>query len=303
LISNTKKVSIYMSTPYVESKRVNEFRLGIAKEIPKFPNDKATLQTLAASSLASLFIHYNNWAIRYISTRPRTVSIEATASTDPRWPTFGNEISALLDKVRRGEDLTPHLSLEPHSRGYTPASAQKGPDVDRWADKDFLLNVMGYHHLHLGPHIHPNGFAARTDDLIFARVSREHFTVVGIFAHSVFKRSEYPTEAMTKERERLWSVFDEHSSRGMAPSSIYIPSMIATSGHSMQVVRMAQEYARIVREIDPKLDDIEFVKELYNEAGPPCPKKPKLKWHLNNLDLGLLDMASSMFFVLRYGPN
>lgn len=71
----------------------------------------------------------------------------------------------------------------------------------------------------------------------------------------------------------------------------------------MYVVRMAGDYARVVREIDPKLDDIEFVKGLYGLAGPPCPKKPKLKWHLNYLDLGLLDTTSNTFFVFRYGPN
>ncbi len=48
-----------------------------------------------------------------------------------------------------GGDLTPHLSLQPHTRGFTPAASAQGPNVNRWADKDMLLNVMGYHHLHL----------------------------------------------------------------------------------------------------------------------------------------------------------
>ena len=97
-----------MSTVYIESKRVKTFRLGIAKEIPKFPNDKATLQALEASSLASLLIHYNNWAIRYVSLRPRTVSVESAASSDPRWSKLKNEIAAFLDKVKNGEDLDPN---------------------------------------------------------------------------------------------------------------------------------------------------------------------------------------------------
>lgn len=288
---------------YLESKRVKALRLKIAKEIPKFPNDKATLHALEMSSLGSLFIHYNNWAIRYVAPRRRAVSIEATASEDPRWSKLATEVTSFLSNVRRGDGLTPHLSLELHTRGYTPASAQKGPDVDRWADKDFLLNVMGYHHFHLGPQVHPNSFADRSDDLIFARVSRDHFTIIAIFDHSVFERSDDATKAMTKERQRLWSVFDEHSSRGMAPGTVYIPSMVTTSGHSMHVVRMADVYARVVREIDPKLDEIEFVKSLYGSAKLPYPKKPKLKWHLNYLDLGLLDTTSNTFFVFRYGPN
>jgi hypothetical protein len=292
-----------MSQVYIESKRVKAFRLEIAKEIPKFPNDKATLQALEAFSLASLLIHYNNWAIRYVSARPRTVSIEYAASSDSRWSKLNSEIITFLDKVKNGEDLTPHLSLEPHTRGYTPASAQKRPETDRWADKDFLLNVMGYHHFHLGQSVQPNGFAVRTGDLLFARVSRDHFSVVAIFDHSVFERPRSSTEAMTTERERLWTVFDKHSARGMAPGSVYIPSMIATSGHSMHIVRLAADYARVVREIDSRLDDIEYVKELYESAGVSSPTKPKLKWHLNYLDLGLLDATLNTFFIFRYGSN
>jgi len=292
-----------MISGYVESKRVKAFRLGIAKEIPKFPNDRATLQALEAFSLSSLLIHYNNWAIRYVSVRPRTVSVETTASSDSRWAMLNNEILAFLDKVKNGEDLTPYLSLEPHTRGYTPASAHNGPETDRWADKDFVLNVMGYHHFHLGPLVQPNSFATRTDDLIFAKVSRDYFSVVAIFDHEVFKKRSSPTDAMAQERERLWAVFDEHSSRGMAPGTAYIPTVITTSGHPMHVVRLADEYARVVSEIDPRLDDIEFVKGLYESSGAPCPKKPKLKWHLKLLDLGLLDATSNIFFVFRYGPN
>lgn len=292
-----------MAMPYTESKRVKTFRLGIAKEIPKFPNDNATLKALEASSLDSLLIHYNNWAIRYVSPRPRIVSIESTAPSDSRWSKLKSEIATFLEKVEIGVDLTPHLSLEPHTRGYTPASAKKGTETERWADKDFLLNVMGYHHFHIGPAVRPDGFATRTDDLLFARLSRDHFTVVAIFDHSVFERPSNPTTAMTKERERLWKVFDEHSAKGLAPGTVYIPSMITTSGHTVHVVRLADEYARVVREVDPQLDDIAYIKGLYESAGVPYPKKPKLKWHLNFLDLGLLEATSNSFFVFRYGPN
>lgn len=292
-----------MLTPYIESKRVKTFRMGIAKAIPKFPNNRATLETLEACSLASLLIHYNNWAIRYVSTRPRTISIESTASSDSRWSGLRSQISSFLEKVKNGEDLIPHLSLEPHTRGYSPASAIRGPETDKWADKDFLLNVMGYHHFHLGTTGQPDGFAVRTDDLLFARLSRKHLTVIAIFDHTVFKQTSNPTESMTNERERLWTVFDEHASREVAPDMVFIPSVITTSGHSLHLVRLASDYAHIVKEIDPQLDNAEFVKGLYETAGVPCPKKPKLKWHLKLLDLGLLDATSNSFFIFKHGAN
>jgi hypothetical protein len=292
-----------MSTARTESKRVKTFRLKIAKEIPKFPNDKNTLKSLERESLTTLLVHYTNWAIRYVSSRPRAVHVESTASSDSRWPTLRTEIESFLEKVKKGDDLTPHLSLDPHTRGYTPALSVKGGQIDRWADKDFLLIVMGYHHFHLGLTIETKGLVTRTNDLLFAKVSRHDFTVMAIFDHSVFDMSRTPNGDITKERERLWAIFDAYSTRGLPPGSVYIPAMITTSGHSLHLVRLAQEYVRIVREIDPKLDDMSYIQGIYQRAGVLCPKKPKVAWHLKALDLGLLDLSSNMFFVFKYGPN
>ncbi len=292
-----------MPTDRTESKRVRAFRLSIAKAIPKFPNNRETLKLLESESLKSLMIHHWNWAIRYISMRPRAIHIEPSASSDMRWSALKAEITAFLEKVKNGQDLTPHLSLAPHTRGYTPASSSRGACVDRWADKDFLLNVMGYHHFHLGLATEAKGFASRTDDLLFAKVSRDRFTCVAILDHSVFDLSSASAGNMTNERERLWRIFDEHSSRGLPPGSVYIPAMITTSGHSLQLARLANDYVHVVREIDPKLDDISYVRGMYQQVGLICPKKPKLVWHFNTLDLGLLDSSSDRFFVFRYGPN
>jgi hypothetical protein len=161
-----------------ETKRSTAFRLAIAKQIPKFPNNKASLQALETKPLGSLLIDYANWAIRYIAPRSRTVVVEQSASSDPRWQSLGAHIQALLKKAEDGDDLTPHLSLKPHKRGFTPAASAPGPNVDRWADKDMLLNVMGYHHLHLDAA--PSN-QIRSDDVLFAHVTRDLFTVVGNF--------------------------------------------------------------------------------------------------------------------------
>lgn len=292
-----------MTQAIVEPKRIKNFRLSIVKEIPKFPNDKATKQILEEESLANLLIHYMNWMSRYVPPRPRKVQIEPTATADKRWRTLRPAVDSFLDKVRNGDNLIPHLSLQIHSQGFTPAAAAKVPDADRWADKDFLLNVMNFHHFHLGTTTVAAGHVDRTNEVVFAEVTRDKFNLVAIVDHSVFEKIDKVTKEMTAERDRLWDIFNKRSSQGMPPGSFYIPAAIMTSGHSEHHVRIADHYARIVRETNPMLDDSSFLSRLYNDAGLPVPLRPKLKWHFHFMDLCLLDEAQNVYFVLQKGPK
>lgn len=283
-----------------ESKRVKKLRRELVKVIPKFPNNRESKEKLEAEPLTAQLIHYLNWISRYISVKSRKIIIEPTATSDTRWKTLKPDIEAFIAKVRAGENLTPNLSIQPQTKGYTPAAAEKGSEVDSWADKDFLLNVMGFHHFHLGRKIEVAGHAERTDEVLFARVTREHFTVIGIFDHAVFE----PTgEEMSDERKRLWTIFDEHTARGVPPGSVVMASPIATSGHPIHVVRTAQEYSRVICELDPKLDDPEYVQELYLGAAIEKPKKPKLEWALNFSDLGIHETNLNHLFLVRRGFN
>jgi hypothetical protein len=63
--------------------------------------------------------------------------------------------------------------------------------LTRWSDKDFLLNVMGYHHFHLGTAVQRRGYVDRTDDLIFAEVRRDTFTVIAIFGMKVRSEGDF----------------------------------------------------------------------------------------------------------------
>ncbi len=112
--------------------------------------------------------------------------------------------------------------------------------------------------------------------MVFAQVTRDTFTVVGIFDHSVFEKTA-PTMAMTAERERLWEIFDERMTR--VPWTI--PPPIATSGHPVQLVMMAANYARTVHAIDPKLDDRSYVQGLYEQAQVPVSAPLELRWRMH----------------------
>ena len=60
---------------------------------------------------------------------------------------------------------------------------------------------MGVHHFHLGLHQETSGLMTRTNEVLFAAVSRDTFNVLGLFDHSVFDSTV--DDAIAPERERL----------------------------------------------------------------------------------------------------
>lgn len=276
--------------------RITKFRRELIQAIPRFPNDRASLQHMQRKHLAELLIDYISWRSRYVGQRPRTISIEPAAQSDPRRASHAAAITAFLDKVGRGDDLTPHLSIEPRTKGYTPvARAPNAPPVDRWSDKDFVLNAMGYHHFHLGTNVQKPGHVDRTDDLIFAEVRRNTFNVIAIFDHEVFN----PNSA---ERSRLWSVHDQVTYRGVAPGSVMVSALIANSGHTFTVVRYAQDCAKIIRDLGPKLDDLAYMASLYPHGKQMSPK-PKFAWGFHHLDLLIHEAVEPVNLILKDGWN
>jgi hypothetical protein len=246
--------------------------------------------------LTNLLIDYVNWRSRYVGQRPRAVSTDPITQADPRWTAHATGIQSFLDKVRRGDDLTPHLSIEPHTRGYTPAAHAQGATVrDKWSDKDFVLNIMGYHHFHLGTTIQRRGHADRTDELMFAKVGRDTLDVIAIFDHEVF-------DPGSSERKRLWAAHDTIALQGAPPGSIVVSGLIATSGHAVHAVRYAQRCALMIRDVEPKLDEPDFVKSLYHQPEE-APANPKPNWGFVHLDLAILDAAKPCWLILKKGWN
>lgn len=76
---------------------------------------------------------------------------------------------------------------------------------------------------------------------------------------------------------------------------------ITTSGHNLGVVLYADRCMAIINDIDPKLDDRDMVKEWFDLAGQPVPRKPKLEWVFQHLDLGSWEKTTQAAFWLHYG--
>lgn len=279
-----------------DSKRVKALRRELIAAIPRFPNDRASLEAMKSKTLTNLLIAYIGWRLRYVATRPRKVTARSALAGDPHAIALQSNIDAFVKVVEAGDDLTPYLSLKPHSRGYTPAA-------NTWDDKDFLLNVMGLHHFHLGLTMETAGHMARTDEVLFASVTRDTFEILGLFDHAAFEHEDDGT--MTAERVKLWTAYQAREAAGALPGQLMIGGYgnlgITLSGQPMAVTLAAQRHVAIIREIEPKLDDPDYCKTLYEEGAAPT--KPKLKWHYHHLDFGLLDEPAAFFGNFQKGPN
>ena len=286
------------------SRRFQTFRKELIQTIPRLPNDKASLKALQSKRHVDLLIIYMCWRLRHIAIRPRTVVGRSVLDNDPRADTLRPNIEAFISMVETGSDLGPYLSLKAHRQGYVLKADPEKTDSATWEDKDFLLNVMGFHHFHLGLHKEANGYMARTKYVLFACVSRDTFEILDLFDHSVF--DDWTTDkAMTPERRRLWSIYDDRQAANNSPGQFTIGGFgnlgISTAGTPLVITMAAIRQIHIAQKIDPKLDDLAFVRTRFGEHTVPA--ELNLKWCYNHLDFGLSNESSNEFFILMRDPS
>jgi hypothetical protein len=290
-----------MDQKETESKRLKKLKKDLIEAIPRFPNNKTTLQALQAMRFTELLVVFLTWKVRLVGSRPRRVTQADVLSSDPRAAALKPNIEAFLDAVKSGSDLAPYLSLSAKSDGFTPADRNHPKGL--WADKDFLLNIMGFHHFHLGLAMEPAGHYKRTDEVLFALVSRDEFEVIGLFTHDAFEHDD--NGKMTPERRSLWAAHQKRLSQGRLPGEIYIGGMagmgVTGSGAPVAIVNMAFEYVRKIKHYEKNLVEFEFAKTLYSEGKIPA--KSKFIWSFEHLDLVLLDEGAGQLVRIAKGPN
>ena len=215
------------------------------------PNNQNSLAALRSQHLTDLLIIYLCWRLRNVAVRSRTVTGLSALEGDHRADALKENLEDFIGKVEAGMDLGPYLSRKASRHGYVMASDPELTDTSTWKDKDFLLNVMGLHHFHLGLHRESRRLMERTKEVLFACVTRDTLEILGLFDHSVFEESV--DESMTPERERLWAVRDEFLARGAQPGAIYLDGYgglgITTAGTPTMITMTANRQADWIREI------------------------------------------------------
>jgi hypothetical protein len=272
-------------TLIVARHRIDRLKRDLIKEIPRFPNDKAALEHAQRKHVQVLIIDYLAWRSRFIAPRPREIALADTVTNDKRWEGNSERINLLLAKIKDGADLTPHLSsLVKKGGSAIPA--------DLWSDKDMVLNVAGFHHLHLD--VAGQGSYDDHNLLLFAEINRTQFKAIALFDHSVF-------DAGTQENGRL---HDEHERAvsGGKPG-FYLMSAVTVSGHSEMIVDQALSCMRLINSIDPKLDDLVYLTTLFERAKIDPPKKPKLSWKFWYSDLLVYSKDPEFGWLVLAGNN
>lgn len=117
-----------------------------------------------------LLLIYFNVLVRQIDPQPRTV----LAPPDFPWPAENEPhrdgLTALLRKIEKGEDLSPHLTDK----------------INRPAYNDMLFNDWGISHFHLGIELTKKGFVERTGKLLYVFITDTVCHLITLADHKHF---------------------------------------------------------------------------------------------------------------------
>lgn len=278
--------------------RVQALRKELITETPKVPNDRATAAHMSAFGTHQLMLVYLAWKMRLVPAKPRKVLIWS-GGVDPRYfSTIRSQLQPLLGKVERGQDLKPHLSGLVHRRGF---AVPEGSKEKLRYELDGVLTKTGLHHFHVGP-ITPSNPCGRSGRLVFADVTDDEFKIIAISNHDAF-------DTGSKEWSRLFGISRRYIQSQVPPGAAYLAYPTMSSGHPLELVLYANRCEELMMRLDARLEGAAFVDTLYSisdAAGSKLlerPAKPNLKWHFENLDFGLLERKTRVFFRMYFSPR
>jgi hypothetical protein len=153
-------------------------------EMPPDPSGE-----VAAMSFSDLLITFGVWRDRLVPRRPRRVhrSTDLNASTAAR--EHHTALTALVNKIKSGGDLTPHLSHRVET-AHVP-DVEAGDKLHLRPDRDLMLADWGIHHLHL--------YVPHGDELLFVKFRPNDAYLIGIYKHG-----DWAERSVLKVMVRMW---------------------------------------------------------------------------------------------------
>ena len=274
-----------------ESLRIKNLRNSLVKIIPKIPNNRDTKDELEKMDLHGLFLTYLTWRQRFVPPRPRVVKLWGSDAEKLELKALDYILQPFFKKVLEGDDLTSHLSNDVHRIGYKSEKFKTDVSYKNWDERDFMLTAYGIYHFHLGTST-PKNPTGRSGNLILAEVTSNDFTVIYLSNHQVFDNS-------SEERQKFYEISRSYIQRDMLPGVVYLNNPITTSGHSTAISIFSGRCARMLYDIDRRLDNIDYTRFLFSHTKLPSPSNPNYKWIFCDMTLGIFESKSCLLFIVN----
>ncbi len=296
--------------------RIAELHRSIVETVPC--DDRSSWRAaLRALPFPRAMCVYLNWIARMIPPRPRKVRCATGFWHTEVGRRRRETVAELIELIEAGGDLAPHCSGRAEHKGF----ALDRYDADgrllnhKWRDKDFALNALGVHHLHLGDDATGG---SRSDDLLFVAFGRDEAVCVMVGGHRHIKEEGLPE----LEARVLEASFDVAPGRGAIEMPGWTPSerfQLARAGFTMSAVvngqvvmsipisnagmrvTMMHHASRILRalaHVDELIDDPQWVGNLFEKYGDAPPTVPDFEWVLSYGNLLLRERRTDTAFCI-----
>ena len=305
-----------------EPARIARLRSEIVAAIPCLAKHEAEARReLEESRLDDLLHAYLKWAYRFVPPEPREVTFASNFWEADVAKSHGGEILAMVRRIEKGQDLSRYLSPRLWTRGYVPRRIrEQAPHQEkRWRDKDFILNALGLHHLHISNGAEEDG-KFHGDELAFVEFARGTAVFVYAGTHAEFGDPELRarlSEAVAQMRARAGVTINGFSQRhptdhtqlmalarigGSSAAPVdgkLVPhAMISSDGTPVLLVRQVDFIHAQLAELEPQLDSPEYARQIFEQAGRPPPSSVKFQWVLRHTGLDLFEITSRTLFVI-----
>jgi len=292
--------------------RVADFFNRVRALIPCHPENEDSRKRLDQMPAHEMLFVYMNWADRFVARRPRTCRASKDFLHAPGVKKNWEQIQKIVNIAESGGDLTPYLSRLVRHAGFMTKPRRK-PNSIAWDNRDFVLNSLEFHHLHLKPLKANEQRSGDSNDLIFCRVSRNQIYFAHLGDHKSFDDGSLlkvhaelevaagrtlqisgPEKTDQSDREQMKLARHGFSGTARWGGSITIGTHLMGSGDSPFHIDHVGKLRRRCIEDDEKLDTIVGQSEVFGPLADSLPEKPEFEWFLEHCDLVVLEKTKKL---------